>query len=56
MPWTMRGAPTSSASVVSAVIRATGMPDFSIALAIVAPQREQVAQLDVRIAALTFAR
>ena len=44
-PLTTRGAPVVSARLNSAVITATGIPAFSMRLAIVAPQRLQVPQV-----------
>ena len=44
-PFTTLGAPVVSARLNSAVMTATGMPAFSMRLAIVAPQRLQVPQV-----------
>jgi len=46
-PWTIRFAPTVRAILGMAVIRAAGMPDLSISLVSVAPQRVPVPQVDV---------
>lgn len=50
----IRFAPVISAKGGIAVIRATGMPPRSISLAIVAPQRVQVPQVETRITPSTL--
>ncbi len=54
-PCTIRGTPTDAGMVGIAVHRATGIPRRSISFAIVAPQRLQVPQVAVRMAACTWA-
>ena len=49
------GAPVVKARLNKAVMKATGIPAFSISLAIVAPQRLHVPQVATIITAFTFA-
>lgn len=53
-PGTMRDTPMADAMDVMVHICATGMPNRSISLVIVAPQRVPVPQVDVRITPSTL--